>query len=322
MLETDGFSACLAAYLKYLSAVKDASEHTLDGYRRDINQFGQVIFKDVEGDLRITESTFSVRNARLFMAELAERDLKRSSILRKVSSLRSFCRFLIREGVLESNPFAMLSTMRRSRPLPKFVSVELVERLLEAPEVYWQKVAETESKQLGETAFAAKRDAAILEVIYSGGLRISEAVGLDVEDMDFISGTFRVRGKGKKERVCMLGPAAQRAVRAYLKERAKVGLGGRRQPGALFVNQEGSRLSARSVQRSFKQYLAEAQLPAELSPHALRHSFATHLLEAGADLRTVQEMLGHANLSTTQIYTHVTPERLIAVYEKAHPRAK
>ena len=158
-------------------------------------------------------------------------------------------------------------------------------------------------------------------MIYSGGLRISEALALNIEDIDFYSGTFRVEGKGRKERLCMLGKPAIKSIKDYLAECKRLKLSTKRSKGPLFINLKGDRISARSVQRFFKLYLKDVGLSGDLSPHALRHSFATHLLDAGADLRSVQEMLGHANLSTTQIYTHISIERLLAVYEKAHPRA-
>ncbi|MBR6471026.1 MAG: tyrosine-type recombinase/integrase, partial [Victivallales bacterium] len=169
--------------------------------------------------------------------------------------------------------------------------------------------------------FLGLRDHAILEVIYSGGLRVNEAMGMDFEAVDFSRQLFRVFGKGRKERICMLGEPARDALMAYLRRRGELGLGAPTAPGALFVNYEGKRLTARSVERSFAQYVAAAGLPPEVTPHKLRHSFATHLLAAGADLRSVQELLGHARLATTQIYTHVNIQQLMAVYAKTHPRS-
>jgi integrase/recombinase XerC len=242
-------------------------------------------------------------------------------VRRKVSSLRSFARFLVREGLLPGNPFAGLQSAPVSRRLPKVLSVAQVDRLLAAPAAYWQRAAADSPEAQDAADFAAKRDAALLEVIYSGGLRVSEAVGMDISHIDFLSSTFTVRGKGRKERLCALGAPAQQALKAYFDARRRRGLGSRQARGPVFLNQKGGRLSARSVQRSLKRYLAEADLPPDCTPHKLRHSFATHLLDAGADLRSVQELLGHASLSTTQIYTHVSAERLKEVYAKAHPRA-
>jgi integrase/recombinase XerC len=256
------------------------------------------------------------------MMSLRGGGLARSSVNRKTSCLRSFFRHLIREGFVSSNPFASVRTATSDRSLPGAFTEEEVVALLEAPEAYW-KTHGCGGRVNSEhyPGFAAARDAAILEVIYSGGLRISEAVGLNAEDIDFLSGTFKVRGKGRKERLCMLGTHATACLRKYLGEREGMGLAGRRDRGAVFLNHEGERLTARSVQRMFKRYLATAGLSADYTPHRLRHSFATHMLKAGADLRSVQEMLGHASLSTTQIYTHVDVGRLMEVYARAHPKA-
>ena len=263
-------------------------------------------------------------HGRRFALELQKLDLARTSLQRKMSSLRSFFRFLVREDLIEGNPFVGLQTARAPRRLPQVLTMTEVDRLLQAPDTYWTAHAPNDPSDDAalRAEFAAARDGAILEVIYSGGLRISEAVGLDYERIDFLSATFVVRGKGRKERLCALGKPAVKALRDYLAKREKLGLARRRQRGALFLNARGGRLTAKSVQRSFKRYLQVAQLPQDYTPHKLRHSFATHLLDAGADLRSVQELLGHASLSTTQIYTHVSVERLIEVYAKAHPRAR
>lgn len=312
----------LAAFVKYLRHERDASEHTIDGYHRDIAQFADVLWP-AEGERGIDWRAVDSLSGRQFVLVLQKRGLARTSLRRKVSSLRSFFRFLVREGILEGNPFAGLQTAKTAKRLPQVLSVDEVARLLAAPSSYWSRRApQNESPEQAATAdFIGARDAALLEVIYSGGLRISEAVGLNFQDIDFLSGTFVVRGKGKKERLCALGQPAISAVRVYLQQRAALGLAGRRDRGPLFLNLRAGRLTARSVQRAFKGYLREAGLSPDCTPHKLRHSFATHLLDAGADLRSVQELLGHASLSTTQIYTHVSAERLIAAYNKAHPRA-
>ncbi len=309
----------LDRFVRYLTAERNASPHTVDNYRRDICAFAHLI---VTRPLRSPRETITPAAARRYLVDLHTRKLARRSIMRKVSSMRSFCRFLIREEILESNPFAGLSTPRRTRSLPKVFTVKEVGCVLDAPQTYWQKVALMRHENIGAPLFSTARDQALLELIYSGGLRVSEAVGLNYEDVDFYGNSFRVRGKGKKERTCVMGKPAVDTLRRYLTVREDAGLGSRRSGGPLFLNQKGSRLTARTVQRNFKLYLNEANLPFDLTPHALRHSFATHLLDAGADLRSVQEMLGHASLSTTQIYTHVSAERLIAVYAKAHPRAQ
>ena len=312
----------LNKFILYLRAEKNASEHTIENYTRDISQFARLAMETDIAENDCLWKTASLNSARLFVADLRE-GLSKSSILRKTSSLRSFYKYLIREELTDSNPFDNLRGARKEKKLPQVMSVKEVESLLSAPESYWHQMymGESPDKQAsGE--FSYRRDAAILEVIYSGGLRISECINLNQSDFDFFSMTFRVKGKGHKERICMLGDPAVKAIKKYLHIREALGLGGKHSQGALFVNQkDGERLTPRSVQRNFKKYLMTAGLPSDLTPHKLRHSFATHLLEAGADLRCVQEMLGHASLSTTQIYTHISAERLIAVYQKAHPHA-
>ena len=235
--------------------------------------------------------------------------------------MRSFYRYMQREQLAHDNPFSGLIAPKRQKLLPKYMTVEEVGRLLDTPQLFWKDAYEKEIAKDEESArFSAARDAAILEVIYSGGLRISEALGLNMEDLDLISGVMRVRGKGKKERLCGLGNPAIRALRKYFPVR-RMRSGNERRNAPVFVNRFGQRLTTRSFQRNFKLYLRAAGLPLDMTPHKLRHSFATHLLDAGADLRSVQELLGHANLSTTQIYTHISTERMKAVYNKAHPRA-
>lgn len=316
---TGTFIDCLERYLRYLRSERDVSRHTLDAYRRDLLQFIDIVFDSNTATL-VNERNFSVANARRYLMRLTTWELSRSTIMRKVSSLRGFCRFLVREEQLENNPFAGLRSPKRPRKLPHIFSLDEVRDLLAAPTTYWEK-ADAAGTCRGNPTFAAKRDTALLEIIYSGGLRISEAVGLEYADIDFYSDSMVIRGKGRKERVALLGKPALKSLTAYLREREVQGFGGRRAPGRLFLNQSGTPLSARSLQRHFKFYLREAGLPPERTPHGLRHSFASHLLDAGADLRSVQELLGHASLSTTQIYTHISPERLIRVYEAAHPRA-
>lgn len=309
-------------FLQYLQSERNASPHTIDSYLRDLVQFTLSAWRGHIGKDGVVWTGLDVAAARRFTIELQHQSLARRSIQRKISSLRTFARYLVREGVLPGNPFGGLPAAKTPSRLPEVMSRDNVNHLLESPARYWRERSgagtERDSRR---AAFAAARDAAILEVIYSAGLRISEAIGLDVTDIDFFSRSFVVKGKGRKERLCALGGPALQALDKYLEARRKEGLGGRRSRGALFVNFSGDRLTARTVQRNFKRYLSHAGLPLDLTPHGLRHSFATHLLEAGADLRSVQELLGHANLSTTQIYTHVTAERLIAVYNQAHPRA-
>ena len=320
--ETIAGDGDVRSFHAYLTTERNSSANTVVGYFRDIVQFAEIVWPNAGGSDGPDWQSIDVAVARRYAMELRRRGLKRTSVMRKVSAMRSFFRFLVREGRLEGNPFAGLQTARAPKRLPQVLSVEEVKRLLEAPLSYWKRSTASGPQQQAAADFAGRRDTAILEVIYSGGLRVSEAVGLDLASVDFFSGTLVVRAKGKKERLCVLGRPASRAVRDYLSARQAAGLGGRRQAGPLFVNQKGGRLSARSVQRALKLYLGEAGLPPDCTPHKLRHSFATHLLDAGADLRSVQELLGHASLSTTQIYTHVSAERLRQAYARAHPRAR
>jgi integrase/recombinase XerC len=313
--------AWIRRFLQHLRTGRHASPHTLDNYRRDLAQFAEAL--DPGPDVEALDwAAVRLADARRFVLSLQERDCARTTVRRKTSALRSFFRFLVREGEVAANPFASLQTLKAPRRLPQVLSVEAVGRLLDTPGIYWSSQVQTSDSD-GRCAaeLAAVRDAAILETLYSAGLRISEAVGLDGGDLDLFSATFVVRGKGKKERLCALGQPALLALREYLRVREALGLAGRRDQGPLFLNHRGARITARSVQRNFKLYVQAAGLSAEVTPHKLRHSFATHLLDAGADLRSVQELLGHASLSTTQIYTHVTAERLMEVYRKAHPHA-
>ncbi len=308
------------SFLSYLENERQASVHTLDSYRGDIGQFAEMVLGESNPADSIWRS-LSPGDARLFVVRLGEKGLSRSSVMRKVSSLRSFYRYLVRENRSTSNPFSGLSSPKRPKRLPKYMSVQEVKSLLEAPFTYWDAGRGKSAKESAHADFAKYRDSGILEVIYSGGLRVSEALGINIGDIDRVNDAIKVRGKGKKERFAPLGRHAASALDAYMKRR-NLYLEDKKSSAPLFVNKLGTRLSPRSFQRFFKAYLVEAGLPVDLSPHKLRHSFATHMLDAGADLRSVQEMLGHANLSTTQIYTHVSAERLKNVYEKAHPRSK
>ena len=312
----------LSSFLSYLLNERNAAQHTVDSYRLDIQQFAMLqLNADVE-TAQIDWNSVDVYTARTYIVKLQEElEVSRTSILRKLSGMRSFYRYMQREQLAHDNPFSGLIAPKRQKLLPKYMTVEEVGRLLDTPQLFWKDAYEKEIAKDEESArFSAARDAAILEVIYSGGLRISEALGLNMEDLDLISGVMRVRGKGKKERLCGLGNPAIRALRKYFPVR-RMRSGNERRNAPVFVNRFGQRLTTRSFQRNFKLYLRAAGLPLDMTPHKLRHSFATHLLDAGADLRSVQELLGHANLSTTQIYTHISTERMKAVYNKAHPRA-
>ncbi len=309
----------LDRYLGYLARERNASSHTVEAYRRDIQEFVRRVIGD-KPDFDDWKAV-DVDLARRFVVALHEAGDSKRSMQRKRSALRSFFRFLVRAEEVSSNPFLKLAPIKADQPLPQVMSVNQIDLLTRAVPEFWRNAEANGIAKSEESAeFASARDLALVEAIYSGGLRISEAIGLNLGDVDLIGGVAKVRGKGKKDRLAVLGGPAQRALRAYLRLRGSVG-GGRGPDAPLFLNRFGERLTPRSFQRNLKNYLLAAGLPPDLTPHKLRHSFATHMLDAGADLRSVQEMLGHENLSTTQIYTHVSVERMKEVYRRAHPRS-
>lgn len=283
-------------FIGYLKIEKNASEHTIINYSVDLRDFGNFL-----GDKELETVTYL--DLRRYLAHIREKNYTKRTIARKLASLRSFFKFLYREGYIKTNPASSIATPKLEKRLPLFLDANEVVKLIEAPD----------EKDLG-----GLRDRAILETLYSTGMRVSELVRLNVGDIDFISGVVKVFGKGKKERLAPIGDKALRAIRNYLTKRGMKKLTDKK---AVFLNKNGSRLTGRSVRRVVGRYIKILSLREGISPHTLRHSFATHLLNRGADLRSVQELLGHANLSTTQIYTHVTTKRLKEVYEKAHPRA-
>ncbi|MCP3920074.1 MAG: tyrosine recombinase XerC [bacterium] len=293
--------AHLDRYLRRLADARGASPHTLRAYSRDLDEFAAFL------DERRIETFEAVtpRTLRAFLARLEERQLAKSSVQRKLSSLRSFFRHLVHEGHVESNPVLGLRRRRGSRHLPAVLSEDEIGALLGAPDT---------TEPLG------RRDRAILELMYSAGTRAAETVGLDTGDLDLVRGVARVLGKGRKERLAALGSHAIRAVQAYLEDPDRAAPNAQAR-GALFLNARGGRLTTRSLERIVDKHVLGAGIRRHATPHTLRHSFATHLLDRGADLRSVQELLGHAHLVTTQIYTHVSMERLRKIYEKAHPRA-
>lgn len=279
-------------FLRYLEIEKNYSSFTLLNYQGDLKDFSNFL-----GDLPLENIDYL--NLRRYLAHLKENNFKPRTVARKLSCLRSFFRFLCRDGYLKSNPAVSLTTFKLDKHLPSFLTEEEVNKLLAIN-------LSSDERSL--------RDKAILETFYSTGMRISELVGLNVEDIDFISGVTKAKGKGKKERLLPVGEHALRAIKAYLDKRKK-------QSTALFLNKSGTRLTTRGTRNVVSKYIRLASLKQGISAHSLRHSFATHLLNRGADLRSVQELLGHANLSTTQIYTHLTTEKLKSVYDKAHPHA-
>lgn len=291
------------AFRRYLKIERNASELTLKSYTEDLDSL-LVFFTEQHGSIPAVRE-ISVGILRTYVAYLHECQYARSTVARRLACLRSFFRFCQREGYADSNPAKMLRTPRLGRKLPHFLTTEQVSKLLEAPPA-------NES--------AGLRDRAILETIYSGGLRVAELVGLNITDWDRDANVLRVRGKGRKERIAPVGSFASRALSRWLEVREPKD-GSEDDRNAMFLNRFGCRLTTRSVGRMLEKYLKETGLASITSPHTLRHSFATHLLDGGADLRSVQELLGHKSLTTTQIYTHVSTRRLQETYEKAHPHA-
>jgi len=293
----------LAEFLQHLALEKNASPHTVKSYREDLVQAFD-FFKTKNAGQPLSPTRLTTRILRAYLSWLHEQNYAKSTIARRVAAVRSMCRFLCRQGVLTTNPAHGLRTPRQDKKLPHFLTREDLLRLLEAPPL---------DQPLGV------RDRALIEVVYSAGLRVSELTGLNLADLDFDDGVAMVRGKGKRERLALLGPYALEALRGWLIHRQA--LLRPRAGDALFLNKNGTRLTSTSVGRLLEKYLAQTRLDPRTSPHTLRHSFATHLLDNGVDIRSVQELLGHRNLTTTQIYTHVTTQRLKDSYHKAHPRA-
>ncbi|MDD5465768.1 MAG: tyrosine recombinase XerC [Candidatus Omnitrophica bacterium] len=282
-------------FVRYLEIEKNYSPYTILNYKLDLEGFNKFI---TGADLEKIDYLM----LRKYLAVLKEKNLGNRTVGRRLSSLRSFFKFLTRESYIKTNPMLMLSSPKLEKHLPSFMTEEEVYKLIESAH------GKDKDDLLG------LRDRAILEAFYSSGLRISELVGLNLDDIDFISGILKIRGKGKKERIVPMGDTALLAIRRYLDKRKKPA-------DAVFLNNNSRRITTRGVRFVLVKYLKAAGIKPGVSAHTFRHSFATHLLNRGADLRTVQELLGHANLSTTQIYTHLTTEKLKSVYDKAHPHA-
>jgi len=324
-------------FISYLTYEKHFSPHTAKCYGADLTQFsgfivkssdssaseggetgsggnpwspgqdgGTVVAEQTKVDLKELLLAVDTDTVRRFMAELNELQYSKSTIARKLATLRSFYKFLVRRNYLDSNPVATVKTPKQEKKLPRFLEYEEVQRLLSAPPV---------NNWLGA------RDKAILEVLYSTGMRVSEIVALNMDDVDFLGEVIHIRGKGKKERIAPIGSSALQAIQHYIEFRnRRMANDSNFDAKVLFANKHGQRLSVRSVRRKMDKYLKEAGLDPAISPHTLRHSFATHMLNNGADLRSVQELLGHQSLSTTQIYTHLTTTKIKEVYDNSHPR--
>jgi integrase/recombinase XerC len=286
-------------FLKYLKTEKNVSPHTERSYLSDLDQFFDYLG---ETDLAAVDH----RALRQFVAHLLKLKLKKSSIARKLAALRAFFKYLNRQGILSNNPARLIATPRQEKRLPAVLTADDAQRLMDAPAA--------PSALHGETEL---RDRAVLETLYSTGIRASELIGMNRDDINRYDRLIRIRGKGRKERIVPLGAIALAAIDAYVDQQ-------QRSPdcNAVFVGPGGKRLTARTVQRILETYRKELGLQQKASPHTLRHSFATHMLESGADLRAIQELLGHASLSTTQRYTHVNLDALMEVYDKAHPKAR
>ncbi len=298
----------LAPFLDYLAKERRYSRYTVRNYRQAFEDFWRWLARS---QLAAGDGTFAAltpRDIRDFVIE-AQGRFDRRTLHNHVSGLRAFYKYWLRQGRLKANPFTGVPLPKLEKRLPKFLTEEQMRRLLDGP----MRLLENEAID----AFTAWRDRLAMELLYGGGLRVSEVVALTYGDVDFESGVARVLGKGNKERLCPLGRVAMEVARRFRDDFAP----GKTPGSPVLAGKGGGRLTARDVQVLLKRYLALADLPLEISPHKLRHSYATHLLNAGADLRLVQELLGHASLGTTQVYTHVSVARLRDIYKKAHPRA-
>ena len=331
-----GNSATVQDFISYLKFEKHFSEHTAKCYRADLVQFTSFLtdqnsdshddtapavnpWESPSATVTATQTqtavdvdtaiiTADVNTIRRYMADLGKHQYSKSTTARKLATLRSFYKFLVKRDRIGNNPVISIKTPKQDKKLPKFLEYEEVVRLLNTPPA---------------NTCLGSRDRAILEVLYSTGMRVSELVSLNMDDVDFLSEVIHIRGKGKKERICPIGSSALQAIQNYIEFRnRRMANNANFDARVLFANKHGQRLSTRSVRRKMDKYLIEAGLDPSISPHTLRHSFATHMLNNGADLRSVQELLGHQSLSTTQIYTQVDREYLLSVHREFHPRER
>lgn len=296
------------SFLKYVRFERNYSPHTVSSYRHDLEEFQNYLSRG-RRDQTISPAEIDHLSIREFLGHLHQKGNQRRTVARKLATLRSFFRFLHREDVIQVNPARIVRTPRQDASQPRFLSRDEVEVILSLP---------------GRQTDAGIRDCAILETLYATGIRVAELVGLNVEDVAPGERLMKVRGKGRKERLVPFGENAEKAIRLFLPVRQRLLRRSRTvdQPNALFLNLRGGRITVRSVQRNIRKYVRHSALALDVHPHLFRHSFATHLLDAGADLRSIQELLGHESLATTQKYTHLAIEQLIATYRAAHPRAK
>ena len=294
-------------FLAHLRVEKSASNLTLLSYQTDLNQFFDFLSREFKKPLQeLTTEMINHKTVRKYLAEMQTAGLNRSTMARKLASMRSFVKYLCREDILPGNPIANVSTPKQDRRLPRFLYPAEIEMLLNAPDT---------TKALGQ------RDKAILETMYASGMRVSELVAVNLADIDWDEEMILIRGKGNKERLIPVGRKARIALREYIENgRAHLLQAGKQTSDAVFLNRFGGRLGTRSISNIIDKYVEEVAIIQKISPHSLRHSFATHLLNRGADLRSVQELLGHVKLSTTQIYTHLTRENIKTIYDNSHPR--
>ncbi len=295
---------------RYLRAERNASPHTMRNYRTDLLQFAAFLEATNRGEAPWSAAAVTHIHIRQFLADLYSRGAQKTSAARRLSSIRSFFRYLVREGVVQDNPARLVSSPKLPKRLPEIPRAEQVNRLLD-------------ELPADEEASFPEREVAILELLYGCGLRVSELTALDLEHVNFGEGLLRVRGKGRRERLAPFGSKAERALRSYLEKRNTMLAAKKvRQQAAVFVNLRGTRLTSRSVGRIVKACALRFGLPGDLHPHSLRHAFASHLLGEGADLRAIQEMLGHKSLATTQRYTQTNLGQIMEVYDRSHPKAR
>lgn len=281
-------------FLRYLEVERNASAHTLRAYRKDLEEFAVFVHKKPDG--------VDLIDVRSFIAQQIKSGLSKTTASRRLATIRSFLKYLNREGYIKSNPAKLVSNPRTSKPLPRFLTVDDVFSLIEKPE---------------GIGFVPLRDRAILELLYSSGTRVSEIAGLNLDDVNIRAGLLKVKGKGSKERILPLGSKAADALKSYIIERILL----KKKNSALFLSKRDTRLSERSIRRIVVKYARMIGINSSIGPHTIRHTFASHMLQAGADLRVIQELLGHASLSTTQKYTHLDITHLMDVYDKSHPRS-